>query len=597
MNILRIYLWKEWRDQRAAILGLVVVLPLLFLAAGLVWHGALLREALRSGVAASAGCLCALLVIGSSLIPGELAHSRLRFLERLPASLSAAFFAKLAFFTVVLGAISVYTTFIAGAILLASQGVLPAGFLDALSERYLLPSIGIALWTFAVSAWVPQGVLALPAALLCIGALCWPIVFFFGASDAIRPLAWEARSFCALCALGAMASSWTSFVHGLRFGATRGRSALLGLATAVACVSPMWVWAAVRWHDTVSIDPKAADFRIDCAWVGSGGRVAFLSAHRSIGKQQSGGFDHALLADLELGSWRSLAGVHTWTRPLDYRWTGAGGAHFPSVELQLFQNDSQEEDGVLDGDGRSAELEGSRRLRFTTLPSQSDLGLDDTHRVSSWRGLGYGLRHREGEHWVASGYYDPSRCRSFGLEELRERGLATDSSVLIRPGAWIVEDPRSRSWITFDPETGARAPLLDISRQDRLGPLLADGRVLLASGGDLWLFHPETGTRQKVLFTDGWRGEIQAVANAAPFDAPLEFVSPCVISVWGRDWNGLARLDLAEHAARRAAGSSSRVRLVHCPDMETAIAVEDDRRLVRLRFDSEDREVLFPRED
>ena len=70
--------------------------------------------------------------------------------------------------------------------------------------------------------------------------------------------------------------------------------------------------------------------------------------------------------------------------------------------------------------------------------------------------------------------------------------------------------------------------------------------------------------------------------------------SPFVV-VWGDSRACLTRLDLERHELVPARGSrGSCLRLVGLGSDDSAIVVEDNRRLVRLRFGSDEREVLLP---
>jgi hypothetical protein len=66
-----------------------------------------------------------------------------------------------------------------------------------------------------------------------------------------------------------------------------------------------------------------------------------------------------------------------------------------------------------------------------------------------------------------------------------------------------------------------------------------------------------------------------------------------VLQVFG-ETSGLARLDLERAALLRAAGASGLVSYLGGAG-ETAIVLEDERRIVRVAFGTDEREVLFPR--
>src|SRR5262245_17401313 len=113
MKILKLYLWKEWRDQRTAVLALALLLPAAILATAFFVPLRSLRDPLALLCAASAASRLSLLAIGSDLLPGELRRGRVRFLERLPSGLPAAFAAKLAFLLATVGGAGLYAVVLA----------------------------------------------------------------------------------------------------------------------------------------------------------------------------------------------------------------------------------------------------------------------------------------------------------------------------------------------------------------------------------------------------------------------------------------------------------------------------------------------------
>jgi hypothetical protein len=86
---LGLYVWKEWRDQRAGLARLAAVLVLLALCA-LLLPEPVTGDPLFVSVFACVALAAFALSVGSDLLAGELARDRVRLLERQPGGLAAA---------------------------------------------------------------------------------------------------------------------------------------------------------------------------------------------------------------------------------------------------------------------------------------------------------------------------------------------------------------------------------------------------------------------------------------------------------------------------------------------------------------------------
>lgn len=594
MNLLGLYVWKEWRDQRAGIFGLIAALPLLFVIASLAWEPYALDEALRRpGIAAALGALIALLVVGTDLIPGEVRRSRVRFLERLPAGLRRAFTAKLVFFASVTMLAAAYAALIATGLYALRHGTLPDHFLDTLSEQWVLPAIGCALWVFAVSAWVPYGALAFPAAAIVIALLCSPAWFFFGPHSLLVPTVGELRAFCVLSAAGAGVSAWFSFVRGYERGGGPARAARFGALAALVCLSPAWLWSAHRWQATRTVDPQSEHFQLHDAYLSEDGGCVYLNSTDEESGLAGNPNIHGLRVDSASGAWRVLddGGGGIW--PGEYGVSSDHGATLPRVRTVIVRSASGEI--ALDAVGHETAMPRDLAPRVGK-PTALELGLDEHYRIWSWVGLGNRVTDVRERGVQLEQYYDPFRCRVFASAELFPDAKSHHvASLSIRPGRWLVQRTQFAPYELFDPETLASTPLVDVAPGDRIGPVLEDGRFLLASGGDVFAYSPETGSRERLNLRGGSIGRVEWILNTTPNNAPLAAFEPRIVHLGTRDGGGLARLDLEHREVVLAGGSRGDPQLVACEDANTLIAIEDRRRLVRLRFGTNERTLLFPR--
>jgi len=566
MNLWRAYLWKEWREQRAGVVGVLLVVPLLFaLAAATTWIGesSFLREALRPELAAAVGALLALLVIGAELLPIERRRDTLGFLERLPGSLSAAFRAKLVFFALTTVLAALYAALLAVSIAWLWRGTSPlaieaSGWMQAL--RFVLPTLGIATWVFAVSAWVPRGTMAFPAAVLCIAVLCWPAWLLFGAVGPLRPLAWEPAAFLGVCALGACVSAGVSFVHGARQRGSLRRAGILGLGTAALLLAPSWAWTALRIHAYTSVDPESADFHIQSARLGADGTRVELQACRELPcddgvRRRVDGPTHTLLVDLDRGSWEPA--------------TGRVASAAPSTELT---------------NGRPLQAE--------------DFGLPPGTSMGPAAGFGFAatLAAPADER---TGWFDPFTCQFVSRAHLERLGFArTGMRCWIGPSGWLVVDQVARLHYRWSPVDGRPVEALrSFSPGDGITTMLLDGRVLACGDGNVFVVDLATDQRQEVRLQGFETGCIERLHRADDLPGHLANGLGLPLYAGGPGWNALAcfrgdtttlRLTARSHARLQWLGSGR-----HWG--ESAIAIEDGRRIVRLELGGAGREPLFPR--
>lgn len=607
MSHLRLYLWKEWRDQRSGTLGVLAALPLLLLLAGiaaLAGERGFLREALRPGVAAAFGALLALFVIGTELLPGERRRRTLRFLERVPASLGAAFAAKLAYCVLTTALAAVYAVLLAASIRFLWEGTWPADAFGRgllVEAGWLLPSMGIALWIFSVSAWVPRGTLAFPAAVLCLAILCWPAWILFGGVERLHPFAWEVPAFFVVCALGACVSAFASFVLGARRGGTQARSALFGIAAATIVLAPSWAWAAMRIDAHVNVDPASDDFRIGGGRLLDGGtRVEAWTCRElpwlDVFSRSDWGPAHALVVDFATGTFeratdegdgaRLLALDRPRVDPERFPWAWSGFARDRAELLDARRRGAAPADALL------ARVRAYPRWK----PTVEDLGLPPGSDVFAWAGLGFVVRVEDGRE-SHTGFFDPFTCHLTTHAELARLGFEHGRNHFrIGPRGWLVEDTTARLVFRWMPDTPKPIePLRSLAPGDRVVGMLADGRVLATGDGHAFVVDLERDARADVAIAGGAGQRVDTLCIASGGLRPLEFAEPVVLRLASSEGNALTRFDpetLTLHPTARARGP---LELLGCPDDDHAIAIEDRRRIVRLAFDGTERSVLFPR--
>ncbi|MFI5401465.1 MAG: hypothetical protein ACHQ1G_00800 [Planctomycetota bacterium] len=285
------HLWKEWRDHRAVILGIVALLPpVIFAALLLIPEGVVALPT----AGAAAGLAVVALALGADLVPGEVRRGTLMFLRRLPGGLGPVFLAKA---VLLLGALLLSGALGFGAANLAQRVAgRPALALD---WTYAPEALAVVLWIFAVAMWLPRGELAVPATALCLGAFILPMHLLLEWNPGLKlPASAMTVGQWALIP-GALLVAWLSW-RGRRFGGAWG-SAWRGLLVTLLLFTPAWGYVADKASDWRYFDPRDPICRLHRGWVGVGGRYAFLNG-RAPGSRPN----HAILVDLQTGEWRKV---------------------------------------------------------------------------------------------------------------------------------------------------------------------------------------------------------------------------------------------------------------------------------------------------
>jgi hypothetical protein len=283
------HLWKEWRDHRAVILGIVALLPpVIFAALLLIPEGVVALPT----AGAAAGLAVVALALGADLVPGEVRRGTLMFLRRLPGGLGPVFLAKAVLLVVALllsGALGFGAANLAQRV--AGRPAL------ALDWTYAPEALAVVLWIFAVAMWLPRGELAVPATALCLGAFVLPMRMLLEWNPGLKlPVDAMTLGRWTLVPAGLLVA-WLSF-RGRRFGGAWG-SAWRGLLVTLVLFTPAWGYVADRASDWRRFDPNDAQCRLWWGYVGTGGRYVFLNAF-------CGGPSHAILVDLQTGDWRAV---------------------------------------------------------------------------------------------------------------------------------------------------------------------------------------------------------------------------------------------------------------------------------------------------
>ena len=590
MRLLGTYLWKEWRDHRAVLVGMVVAVPLLLAVMGLTLPRTALDDGeglhgRREDFASLAAFACfALFVVSlaTDLVPGEARRGHRWFMERLPGGLGAAFRGKLALFALGGAFFAAYGYLAAAVTCRVVAGAWPAW-----------PSPGaptcvfavVALWVFAVSCSLPRGALSLPATAALALLLALPLIVLYKLYPSREPEAWWGWESVALWALGGVVAAWVAF---RRAGLLRaGRACLV---VGAVCAMPYWADAA----RDVYVASRSGVRVLWTGYVGEGGRYAFMNRYRTGPRNSWGPPLPPVIVDLATGVARevgSRSGCFQRLRASDFWWFAAS---MPQRYVSL------SEEAILDartGDVARPSEEEMRDAARTATPwrlggrsawihrGQLEVetkggGSEVLRGFDSVAGLGFMDRGR--------GYYDFGRARSY----TRKGGLVLrGEGVWIRPGRWLTYKNGFR---LFDPDTNEFSEARGLEAKDRPRVVADDGRLLLARAGRPAFVDPESGVVSEAR-TRELHDLVEITDATSPFGWPTRVPGGRRV-VWlrdARDGSVFARCDEGDALATTALLAGHFVKLLGCPSDDEAIVVVDERALWRLRFGSDEHQEIW----
>jgi hypothetical protein len=629
MRLFGTYLWKEWRDHRAILVGLVLAVPLLLAVMGL----SLPQKAFESlGDRASRGyvgfsgfaalaCLALFVIsLATDLVPGEARRGHRWFLERLPGGLGAAFRGKLVLFSVGAAFFASYG-YLAGAVTCRFvAGEWPP--LPPLDTVAWMIAIAV-LWIFAVSCALPRGALSLPAVAALALLLALPAILLWLLYPSRGPEAWWRWESGALWTAGAVGAAWAAF---RRRGFLRAGRACL--CVGALCAMPYWVHAAhdaLTWH-------RVSFVQIRSSYLGEGGRYAFVNRTREGGYWRSSPVP-PVIVDLRTGQAREVGGKF---KGFYVDWSGCNQLQHRFVLLRGHsrrpsRRDEEHEEGFRVPEAR-CDFTGGEPTVFDARTAEPAHPTDEDWRaarraMTAWRladgraawfhagqletdaedgGVKVLLRGQPSpcglgfEFWAPQrGYYDAARGSFYLYRDLALReGWGADvprNALLrawIRPGAWLAH--RGGHYWLFDPDANTLAPALGLETKDNVSAVLDDGRIVVARAGEgSLLISPDTGRVARIAVPAGFEGGcLYMMADRTPDgrrvfalyrdgrnDVPPGPYRACFVRQDGDSFTATAPLE-------------SWSDILGCPT-DDEIIVHDGRAIYRLRFGSDECEEIW----
>jgi ABC-type transport system involved in multi-copper enzyme maturation permease subunit len=178
MTLLRLYLWKEWREQRKLIAALAIALVLLTVFSSLLDDWSDLRSESHYFIITGITVLAFIPTVGSDLFARERRKPQLQFLDRVPAGLSSAYWGKLVFFLLTMAGSVLLGVLLSTLLVFQTGRELPSRLKEPDIEFWATAAtIGVfSTWVFATSTWVRSSVLAVPIVLLAVAGLVFVAV-------------------------------------------------------------------------------------------------------------------------------------------------------------------------------------------------------------------------------------------------------------------------------------------------------------------------------------------------------------------------------------------------------------------------------------
>jgi hypothetical protein len=599
MKTSSIYLWKEWREQRAT-LGL---LALVLLGGVAVLVAVIPRELVRDPFvmqwAVGLTLIATVMSVGSDLFARERQHGALAFLERVPRGLGSAFRGKLCFFAFALLAALVYGSVLECCAVLVRTGEWPHGLFDGAPLWIPAVAVGTSLWVFALSAWMPSSALTLPATVLFLAIFAWPALLAARGVELFRPTTTQGIVFFALCAIGAPVSAWASFVIGSRRGRSRARAALVGACVAAPFFLPAWIWAGMRYAEV-----ERAPREVLCAWIGPNGHYAFLDIARrepsGASVDESARFEgiSAVTVDLERADWRFQGDVDasSFIDSLSHYRRQAWLGYSPRRCLALHEGSTLLSAIRAIVDTSTARELPSDDARFDSVdgPSPADFGLSvepPSYHIR-WAGLGQVISFwSPGDKVGHEIFRDPARKLVIDRARLFPHHPSIMSDVRVRPGRWLARE--GLAWTFVDPSSGKSEFATCIANKEQLGPSLDDGRFVLIARDGLCLLDPDTGAREPIRIVGCMSAVHGLFPPACGWSPPVSLDSPTVVITSEVLRHGIGVLDLCARELRIVAEIPSQyIELLRATTTQ-AITLEGGDTIVRYDLHDGRREVLF----
>lgn len=633
MKAFRAHLYKEYRDHRVGVWGLLALVVVAAVVARVVMASHVFEGLVFLDYFAFGAMSAVALLFAPDLVRSDEARGTLRFLLRMPGGVHLAFWSKAAFLLAALVGFGGLAWLLA----LAMRGgldpdVLRSAPFELVSWQAFSYLVACAFWMMAVACWLPRTTLCIAATGLLGGLVLLPSFLLLGGDLALLHYFPSLDPWLAVHPFVALLAAWVSFVRGRREGRGAPASAWRGATVAVVGCLALTGWVGV-WIDELSTVDSGEDLRVVQGWLGKGGRYVYLNTQRAgdlAGERPWPSLP--VVVDLEDGAWYQSGGPGESFRPLDELegrgWPRALHAmlvqsdrrtgHVRYVEGQTARvlKEGRRDLAYLDvleqarahyrettplrlGDGRRCWIF-RRKLEAETSDGGYELLPWDERYFAGWVvGRGLFVHTQKGGRWV----YDLNRQRIIELDIHPKHFWRIPLAEGVLLGKVVT--PRDFDWTLLDPDSGEQKPVSALRDDEWVHGVLDDDRLLVTrkqrasrSSGVPWAVDITTGERRELRVDYPWSEDRTYTMSA--LRAPLHTRDGrriLSITVDQPDGNYLFQQYYTSHRA----GSdelSTPVRawsFVGCEESGTILVISGDRReLHRVDLDTGEREVLFP---
>lgn len=530
------HLWKEWREQRPALAQIAIVIAIGFTLAALLVPATMLENSTVRHVAS----LIPLIILCGTVVPDLLSRERknggIEFLARTPGGLRNAWTAKFLFAFVLVFAATLIGELAADLLCKPINALQTSAWTPTTDPTAGLIILVLVVWTFAVSAWLSTGLLALPCAAILTIATIAPALWMSTTFNESR----VQGIFFALVPLGAaigLCGSWFAFVSGPRRGRSNRWITAVGAGCCVLGIVPSLAPAAIR----AGFPPR--ELFIEPVALNDDGTFLF---NRVIRTTADGDDDHitAFKVDLATREVRQLGEDgervafqrrHQMRHTPPLQWRG--------LDAQV----------VRVSEFRSIVLPQSDSVAPRDHPGPADFGRSDvTSRFAvGCEGSGHNLAVHQGR--LTTSYYRDRSGRVFSLEQLAALApkLSITSAVVTASDTWLVRDAQL-VWWWLDVRDGSheRCAALDIELgpSAQFGPATQSGELLVADGGGLKLLNSYTHEWRVLEGGESVRNLLNVLDDQACFalaDDASVWLSVYVTESVGQSQPAALRIDIA----------------------------------------------------
>ncbi|MEM8883822.1 MAG: hypothetical protein AAGD14_07135 [Planctomycetota bacterium] len=296
------YLWKEWRDARAIILGIAVAIPLLLAGAKLLLPSHSSSGAVFVNVATWGSLALAVLAFATDLFAGEVRRNRMRFLARLPAGLGVVFAAKLLMLLLTVPGFTLYG-YVWSSML--------TGWPELRLDETLFPvALGFYAvpWIFAASCWLPRGALAVPAGALVLALFSLPIYLAHLWFPEYKPEFVDFAGAALVTLIGAFFATGFSFIRGYRHGGGFLAAGWRGLLVLLVFFVPVYGYGGYRMQEWYAFDPLSREFHLEQMIRSSNERFYYLTG-RMVQLDGRKGPHRMIVFDAGSGDWEAVGPI------------------------------------------------------------------------------------------------------------------------------------------------------------------------------------------------------------------------------------------------------------------------------------------------